>query len=103
MRFSMDELLAVLGVAQWPRCNQCKVMRSDRGVIFQRGGMQAVAVEVANRLIEVVYEYALHEVTRERCTPAQAARLLQLIFQRERLCKVAGAGAEPTEEAGRRP
>ncbi len=99
----MDELLAVLNVAQWPRCYQCKVTGSDRGATFQRGGMQAVAAEVADGLIEVVYEHALHEVTRERCTPAQAARLLQLIFQRERLCKVEGVRAEPNDKADRRP
>src|SRR5262245_57235202 len=101
MRSSMDELLAVLDVAGWPRCYQCKVMRSDRRATFQRGGIQVGAAELADGMIEVVYEHAVHEITRERCSPALAARLLRLIFQREHLYKVEGFRAEPTDEADR--
>ena len=84
----MDELLKALDISMWPLRYQCKVTHSGAIVIFQRGGMQATASDIGGGLIEVVYEHALHEVTRERCTPKQAADLLRQVFQRENLCKL---------------
>jgi hypothetical protein len=84
----VDELLALLDVARWPLRYQCKVTRSPHGATFQRGGMQAAAIETRDGLIEVTYEHAPHYATRECCTPSEAGRLLRLVFHREHLCKV---------------
>jgi hypothetical protein len=83
----MDEMLKNLDVARWPLGCQCKVTRAGRGANFQRGGMFASATEFEG-LIEVVYEHAPHEITRERCSPSEAAQLIQLIFQRDGLRKI---------------
>jgi len=84
----MDELLAAIDLSQWPRHLRCKITRSVNGVTFQRGGMQATAVEVEGGQIEVAYEHAPHELTCECCSPDQAAEMLRLVMQRERLCKI---------------
>jgi hypothetical protein len=70
---------------------RCKVkFPSDSSVIIDgEGGMQVVARELPDGLIEVAYEHALHEVTRERCAPATAARLLRAVLSRSELVHVA--------------
>jgi hypothetical protein len=50
--------------------------------------MQAGVRELEDGRLEVSYEHALHEVTRERVPPAVGAELLLAILQRERLVRV---------------
>ena len=50
--------------------------------------MLAAVRELGVGLVEVAYEHALHEVTRERVTPEVAAQLMLAIVERERLVRV---------------
>lgn len=50
--------------------------------------MLAAVRELGDGLVEVAYEHALHEVTRERVTPEVAAQLMLAIVERERLVRV---------------
>lgn len=76
------------------RCH-VTIRRDGQRATIQRGGMQAVVRELDNSAVEVIYEHALHEVTRERVTPGVAARLLLAIIQRERLVRVEVPNTEP--------
>ncbi len=64
------------------------IRKSGSGALLQRGGMQTVASNAANGLVEIAYEHALHETSRERVPPAVALKLVLAIFRRDRLCRV---------------
>lgn len=70
-----------------------KVTRSEAGAaFFQRGAMQAVVREREDGLVPVIYEHALHQITKEKITPEAAARLIVAVFQRQSLCRVGDFG-----------
>jgi hypothetical protein len=79
----LGQLLDALGSS-----HQYRVSRDGAAAFFQRGGMQAEAHEVEGGLVEISYEHAPHEITRERCTPSDAARLIEAVFRRDRLRQV---------------
>jgi hypothetical protein len=86
----MNEMLELLD----PVALRCTVKVSgDSSALIERGDMQAVAREMEDGLIEVRYEHALHEVTRERCEPATAAHLLRAVLSRTELARVPVPGA----------
>jgi hypothetical protein len=93
-RFPMTSLDEVL-----EKCpSDLTVRRSGSSAVFQRGGMEAVARELENGLVEVIYEHAPHETTREKVPPSVAARLIELVFQRRALCHVDAPPIEWLEE-----
>ena len=62
-----------------------RVRRSPQGATVHRAGMQAQIRESGDAFVEVAYEHAPHEQTRERLLPAEAVRLLMAVIQRDNL------------------
>ncbi len=93
---ALDVMLSLLAAQPWSMRCRFTLRHNDRGVTVYCGAMQATARAVAEGQIEVVYEHALHEATRERVSPEVAARLLLAILQRDRLCRVEVPTAEST-------
>jgi hypothetical protein len=85
---ALDRVLGLLEAQPWSVRCRFTVRREERRLTVQRGSMHAVAREVAGGQVEVVYEHALHEATRERVSPEVAVRLLLAVVGRERLCRV---------------
>jgi hypothetical protein len=79
----MLELLDLEGL----RCT-VRLPGDSSAVIDRDGGMQVVIRELAGGLVEVLYEHALHEMTRERCMPATAARLVRAVLSRSTLTHI---------------
>lgn len=96
---ALDRVLGLLGAQPRPVRSRFTLRRDGTGVVVQRGGMQAVAREIGNGQVEVLYEHALHETTWERVSPEVAARLLLAVMQREQLCRVAVPNAEEATSA----
>lgn len=83
----LAEMLALWQALPWPD-RQCEIRVGGAGVTLQRGAMQVVAWNANDDLVEVIYEHALHQTTRERVLPAVAVRLVLAVFRRERLGRV---------------
>lgn len=83
----LAEMLALWHALPWPD-RQCVLRVGGAGVTLQRRGMHVDAWNADGGLVELVYEHALHETTRERVTPAEAVRLVLAVLGRERLCRV---------------
>jgi hypothetical protein len=92
---ALDRVLGFLDAQPWSVRSRFTVCRSGTGVTVQRGGMQASAREMGDGRVEVLYEHALHEATREHVSPEVASGLLLAVLQRERLCRVDVPNAEP--------
>lgn len=52
-------------------------------------GMQVVVREVDTRLVEVLYERALHETACEQCEPVMAAAFVRMVLLRKKLERIA--------------
>lgn len=96
----LDEMLSAFGARGWPPNGSCKVERDGPTVLIRSGGMQASVSEREGGLIEVSYEHAPHERTRERCSPMDAASLVEAVFRRRALDKIdmsniTGSGHSP--------
>jgi hypothetical protein len=87
-RENLEALIARLGPDGWPKRFQYQFDRRGRSVTLTRGSMQRVVRAVDGQAFEVLYEHALHEVTRERCDFERAAALLDALLRREGLGKV---------------
>lgn len=83
----LAEMLALWHALPWPE-RQCAIRIGGAGVTLQRGGMQVGAWSADGGLVEIVYEHALHQTSRERVAPAVAVRLVRAVLGRERLCRV---------------
>lgn len=83
----LAEMLALWHALPWPD-RQCVIRVGGAGVTLQRRGMHVGAWSADGGLVEIVYEHALHETTRERVTPTVAVQLVQAVLSRERLYRV---------------
>ena len=82
----LEIMLGLLNVQPWAvRCKYV-IERAEKHVTIQSGARQFVARELDGGQIELLYEVALHEVTRERLAPEAAAmRVLEILQRRTEL------------------
>jgi hypothetical protein len=85
---ALDRLLGVLESQPCAVRRRFAIRSDGHRATIQRGSMQAVVHDLGDGTIEVAYEHALHETTRELLTPEIAARLLLAVIQREELGRV---------------
>ena len=85
----LDEILDFLNSQPWPVRSSFSITRNEMSLTIMRGVMQVIARDCTDGIVEVIYEHALHEVTRENVTPSVAARLILAILKRDRLERVA--------------
>jgi hypothetical protein len=92
---AIEVVLDILAAQPWSVRSRFIVRRESRHATVQRGALHASIRELDGGAVEVIYEHALHAVTRERVAPEVAAQLLLAVLQRERLMRVEVPGAEP--------
>ncbi len=85
----LDEILEFLNSQPWPVRSSFSITRNEMSLTIVRGVMQVIARDCNNGTIEVIYQHALHEITRENVVPSVASRLILSVLQREQLERVA--------------
>jgi hypothetical protein len=94
---ALDLTIGILDDASSSLQRRFCVRRDAQGLTIHCGAMQAYIRDVDETRVEVAYESAIHETTRERLHPTDAARLILAIVQRNRLCKINLANAQPDD------
>ena len=104
---SLDAVLGLLESQPWPvRCRFTARRTGRRATVaIHRAGNQVGLLEHDDGTVEVVYEHALHQVTRERVSAGVATQLVLALVQADRLIRVevpgdsSGAANEPDRRA----
>jgi len=80
---ALDMALADLESQPWGVRCRFEIRREGGRATIHCGGMQIGVSDLVDGRVEVIYEHALHEVTREQLQPAVAGQLLLALVQRE--------------------
>ena len=84
----LDALLNVLESQTWKERCRFTIQRDGRSATIHKRETCVVVRELKDGSIEVLYEHAIHEVTRERVSPVVAARLLLAVIERDGLGRI---------------
>ena len=84
----LDTVLRILESQPWAVRCRFTIRRDGRSATIYKGKVDVVVREMKDGEIEVIYEHAIHEITRERVSPEVAARLLLALIKRDALGRV---------------
>jgi len=79
---ALESMLGLLNAEPWSVRCQIAIHKAEKHITMHRGATQVVARELPDGQIELLYEVALHEVTRERLAPQLAAKRALEILRR---------------------
>ena len=79
---ALDLMLGLLNAQPWAVRRQIAIHQAEKHVTMHRGATQVVARELPDGQIELLYEVALHQATREHLVPELAAKRALEILRR---------------------
>jgi len=79
---ALETMLGLLNAQAWELRCQIVIHKAEKHATMRRGATQVVARELPDGQIELMYEVALHEVTRQQLAPELAAKRALEILRR---------------------